>query len=270
MLHTSSPTITQNGLHDIETYRTWVKEHQSKRASATLSHRTDLEEYAGANGRIAPRFDSTTLFLDGAQEYASALTSVASEGCATVIEETRKAGLFAPCMVGRLEGQFLKMVAKMIRARRVLEIGTFTGYSAISFAEGVTSDGQVLTVEMDQQCAAVARKCFRSTPAGSKVQVIEGEACAVMAELAEAKEKFDIVFLDADKKNYSLHYEAALTMLNEGGLVMADNALGGLVFDKDDPARQSLHEFAQKVRADTRVEQVFVTVREGILIARKV
>lgn len=186
-----------------------------------------------------------------------------------IAEETAKADLFAPCMVGVVEGQFLKMLARINRAKRILDIGTFTGYSALAFAEGVGEGGSVVTIEADVKAAGVARKVFENAKVGDRVQLIEGDARAIVDDMATAGEKFDIVFLDADKTNYRMYYEAGLKMLNEGGCIMADNALCALVYADDDPVRQSLHDFAQFVRSDDRVEQVMLTVREGILLVQK-
>lgn len=198
------------------------------------------------------------------------MTSAASDDFRFIAEETQAAGLFAPCMVGAVEGQFLKMLAIINGAKRVLDVGTFTGYSALAFAESVGDSGEVVTIEADAQAAAVARRVFERAAAGNRITLLECDARAEVEKMVQRNEHFDIVFLDADKTNYCNYYEAALKMLNDGGIIMADNALGSLVYDEKDPVRDSLHHFAQFVRSDTRVEQVMLTVREGILLVRKV
>lgn len=197
------------------------------------------------------------------------MTQLPTNDFGAIAAETQKAGLFAPCMVGAVEGQFLKMLAQIKAAKRVLDIGTFTGYSALAFAEGVVAGGEVVTIEADASAAQVARICFENAQYGDRVRLVEGDARKLVREMAERGEKFDIVFLDADKTYYRNYYEDALEMLEAGGLVMADNALAALVYEDGDPAKDSLHQFAQFVRADQRVEQVMLTVREGILLARK-
>lgn len=217
----------------------------------------------------APKFEHDTLFYDIVEKYASRMTTLSSDDFLIITEETKKAGLYAPCMVGKLEGQFLKMIARMTKARRILDIGTFTGYSALAFAEALPEDGEVITIEADAKTAKVAQICFDRAANGKKIKLLECDARAEVDRMAEEGEKFDIVFLDADKTNYRHYYEAGLRMINNDGLLMADNALCSLVYADDDPARQSLHEFGEFVRSDDRVEQVMLTVREGILLVQK-
>lgn len=256
----------------IDTYNKWVVSQQEERnrakTSSSLGAKLVLQK--AMDTASPPDFASDSLFHDQAEEYASDMTTLSSADFATVATETERVGLFAPCMVGKLEGQFLKMVTRMTRAKRVLDIGTFTGYSALAFAEGMGTDGEVVTIEADAKTAEVARGIFAGAKHGNKISLEEGDARVMVKEMREQGEKFDIVFLDADKTNYKLYYEEGLQMLKDGGVLMADNALCSLVYGKDDPARQSLHEFAQHVRADERVEQVMLTVREGILIVQKV
>lgn len=255
-----------------EVYSDWIAKQQVSRnqgatssslmASMVGTEMEDTEE--------PPAFPHATLFHDGGEEYAQAMTTPASSEFVKIAKDTVAAELFAPCMVGAIEGQFLKMVASMTKAKRVLDIGTFTGYSALAFAGGLPSDGQVVSIEFDEKCADVAQKCFDASADGSKIKLVRGDAMKVVTEMANAGEQFDIVFLDADKVNYAHYYEEGLKMLAPGGTILADNALCSLVYADDDPVRLALHAFAQKVRADTRVEQVMLTVREGILLVRRV
>lgn len=119
-------------------------------------------------------------------------------------EETDKANLFAPCMSGPIEGQFLKMTAQIKKASRILDIRTFTGYSALAFADGMGSDGEVTTLDADNSAADVARNCFAKAMNGHKVKLVEVDARKAATEMVEDREKFNIVFLDADKTNYLL------------------------------------------------------------------
>lgn len=258
--------------NNIEKYNEWISQAQEGRAalgtSAVLGSKISAQVVADT--AEPPSFEFMTLFHDKAEEYASDMTTLSSEDFVRIAEETEKAGLFAPCMVGKLEGQFLKMITQIKGAKRVLDIGTFTGYSALAFAEGLREDGEVVSLEADAPTAAVARSCLAISKHGAKVRVVECDATAEVRRMAEVGEKFDIVFLDADKTNYRHYYELGLQMLNEGGLLMADNILCSLVYAMDDPVRQSLHEFAQFVRADTRVEQAVLTVREGVMLVQKV
>lgn len=259
------------GTSNIDAYNKWIAEKQVSRNQGETSSSlgTKLQTIAPKDTAHPPKFEHATLFHSGAEEYACDMTTLPTGDFARIAEETSRAGLFAPCMVGAVEGQFLKMFTQTQKARRILDIGTFTGYSALAFAEGTGPDGEVITLEADAATAAVARKCLTQAKHGNKIELVECDAREEVVRLAKKGEKFDIVFLDADKTNYRHYYEVGLGLLNEGGVLLADNALCSLVYGDDDPVRQSLHEFAQYVRADKRVEQVMLTVREGMLLVRK-
>ena len=176
-------------------------------------------------------------------------------------------------MVGQIEGQFLTTITKLKGAKRVLDIGTFTGYSALAFADGFSKgdkNGKVVTIENDEKVAEVAQKVIASSPKAKQIELIQGDAKEIIQGFVdEGKEKFDIVFLDADKVNYKIYYELGLKLLEERGVLIADNAMCSLVYGDEDPARKALHEFNKMVREDERVEQVLLTVREGILMVQK-
>lgn len=270
--HTTAEGANGCNTSNIDAYSKWIADRQVSRNESETSSSlgTFILTEAPENTPEPPLFAHSTLFHAGAEKYAMEMSSMPTRDYVTIAEETNKAKLFAPCMVGAIEGQLLKMLTQIKQARRVLDIGTFTGYSALAFADGMDADGEVITLEADASTAAVARKCLAQAKNGGKIKLIETDARTHVRKMVEEGERFDIVFLDADKTNYRHYYEAGLRMLNEDGILMADNALCSLVYGKDDPARQSLHEFAQFVRSDTRVEQVMLTVREGILVVRKV
>eukprot|EP00466_Bigelowiella_natans_P004777 jgi/Bigna1/38690/e_gw1.27.40.1 len=174
-------------------------------------------------------------------------------------------------MVGQLEGQFLKMAAKLFSAKNILDVGTFTGYSAMSFAEGLPSDGTVVTIENDRKTAQVASELFKKSKQAKKISLLIGSATDHMQKFMDEGRQFDIIFLDADKENYvsKVYYDLAMKgLLRKGGMIMADNTLCSLVYREGDMRRQKLHEFNEYVRNDPRVEQVVLTVREGISIIR--
>ena len=262
-------TITQSA---IDQYNEWIKSEQEKRVqqSATSSVFNSLVSMqVEADIQYPPTFQHSTLFFPGAEEYAHTMTSSDGADFVAIAEQTEKNSLFAPCMVGRIEGKFLKMVTRMSKARRVLDIGTFTGFSALSFAEGLPKNGEVISIEADRKTAAVAKECFKRAEHGHKITVLEGDAKVILGSLLEKGEMFDIVFIDADKCNYRHYYEMGLKMLNDEGILMADNALCSLVYDQNEETAIKLHEFAQYVRRDERTEQVMLTVREGILMVQK-
>lgn len=169
--------------------------------------------------------------------------------------------------VGRIEGAFLRMIVRLIGARRVLEIGMFTGYSALCMAEGLPESGQLVTCDVDPKAETVARAFFARSPHGKKIDVRMGPALDTIAKLAPS---FDLVFIDADKGNYARYYEAALPLVRAGGLVIADNALwsGTVVDPKTDDAR-AIAAFNDMVASDHRVANVMLTVRDGMMLAQK-
>lgn len=182
-------------------------------------------------------------------------------------EETYAKMSWPQMQVGRIEGALLKMLVRLTGARRVLEVGMFTGYSALSMAEGLPDDGLLVTCDIDAKAEEVARRYFARSPHGKKIDVRMGPAIDTIAQLSPP---LDLVFIDADKKNYARYYDAALPLLRAGGLVVADNALwSGAVLDpKEDDAR-AMAAFNDKVTADQRVDKVLLTVRDGMLLARK-
>ncbi|CDF32795.1 unnamed protein product [Chondrus crispus] len=262
----------EKGQSNIEAYNQWISEKQVSRNECETSSSLNsvLSTATKSDTLKPPAFEHSTLFFPGAEEYANAMTSPPTADFVNIANETKAAKLFAPCMVGPIEGQFLKMVAQSKSDKRILDIGTFTGYPALAFADRIPSIGEVVTIEADNAAAAVARKCFKSAQNGYKVKLLETDARKAVTDMVHTGEQFDIVFLDADKTNYRHYYEAALNLLNEDDLIMAGNALCSLVYEENDPVRQSLHEFAQFVRNDKRVEQLMLTVREGVLLVRKV
>lgn len=259
---------------NIRVYQEWISKRQMSRnaggeTSSSIAA-AGVDKTSGQKHEVsAPKFEHATLFHESVEEYAAAMTTPAAPEFVQIAAATTEAGLFAPCMVGQIEGQFLKMMTRINGAKRVLDIGTFTGYSALAFAQGLPHDGEVVSIEADAKCAAVARTCFQDASDGCKIRVIEADAYTTVTNMVDNGELFDIVFLDADKTNYRHYYEAGLQLLAEGGLVMADNALCALLYEGDDPVRQKLHEFNQFVRTDERVEQVMLTVREGIMMVQK-
>lgn len=173
----------------------------------------------------------------------------------------------APQMLtGRLEGRLLKFLAQAIGAKRVLEIGTYTGYSALSMAEGMPEDGTVLTCEIDATHAAFARGFFDLSPHGKKIEIRLGPALATLKGL---RGPFDMAFLDADKENYPAYYEKAVEMVRPGGLILVDNTLwSGMVLDPRDAESKAIDGLNKRIAADGRVENVLLTVRDGLQVVR--
>jgi caffeoyl-CoA O-methyltransferase len=211
---------------------------------------------------------SLTLVPDAIEAYAQAH----SEPVSPLFEELREetyANMNAPQMqVGPLEGDFLKLLVRISRARRVLEIGMFTGYSGLMMAEGLPDDGELVTCDVDPKAEAVARRFFAKSPHGKKIQVRMGPALETIKTL---QAPFDLVFIDADKENYSNYLDAVLPLVRQGGLIVADNTLwSGRVLEKPQTASDAaIIAFNEKVAKDTRVEKVLLTVRDGMTLMWK-
>lgn len=182
-----------------------------------------------------------------------------------------KSDLFAPCMVGSLEAQFLKMLCSFGKAKSVLDIGTFTGMSALAFAEALPHDGKVITLECDERVAQFAKDLIQNSASNQKIDLITGKAADSMRQLKSQGVTFDIIFIDADKESYIEYYDLALDgLLNPNGIILADNSLCALLYDDFDIHSQKLHEFNQYVKNDTRTEQVVLTMREGLTMIKRV
>lgn len=188
---------------------------------------------------------------------------------AALADETRSTQDAHGMMVGLLEGRFLETLVWLSGARRVLEIGTFTGYSALSMAAALPVDGTIVTCELDPERAATARRHFDASPWGRLIEIRIGPA---LESIADLDGPFDLVFIDADKTNYANYYQAVLPLLAARGLIVADNVLwSGRVLDADDTSEDTLaiRDFNHLVRHDDRVTCVMATVRDGVLLIRR-
>lgn len=199
-----------------------------------------------------------------AAEHSSPLPPFLEEVAARTRAETTAPGM----MVGRLEGGFLRMLVQLLGAKRIVEIGTFTGYSALCMANALPDDGELVTCELSDRHAAIAQDHFDRSPDGKKIRLQKGPALETLGTLEDST--FDLVFIDADKENYPAYYEEAIRLLRQGGLMVGDNVLwSGRVLDPQDASSRAIVSFNQRVRDDDRVEQVLLPVRDGMMLARK-
>jgi caffeoyl-CoA O-methyltransferase len=207
-------------------------------------------------------------FIDPAvEQFARDHTEPESELHVRLREETYRVMDRPQMQVDVIEGRFLKMLVRLTGARAILEIGTFTGYSALMMAEGLPDDGRLITCEVDPKAEAIARRYFSESPHGSKITIRMGPALETIKTLSGP---LDLVFIDADKENYSNYYEASLPLLKPGGLIVADNVLwSGKVLDPKDADDHAIVAFDLMVQSDPRVENVCLTVRDGMMLARK-
>lgn len=169
--------------------------------------------------------------------------------------------------VGHLEGSFLRLLVKIARAKRILEIGTFTGYSALAMAEGLPPAGRLITCDIDPLSTRIARTSWKKSPHGKKIDLRLGRATDTLRRL---KGSFDMVFIDADKENYIRYWELCVPKVRRGGLLLADNTLwGGRVLHPRDASGRAIAAFNRHVVHDRRVEAVLLTVRDGLTLAYK-
>jgi caffeoyl-CoA O-methyltransferase len=206
---------------------------------------------------------------DEIEEYAAAHTTPPPELLQELAAETRET-LRAPQMLtGTIEGRFLELLVYGLQAKRVLELGTYSGYSALSMAAGLPEGGHIDTCEADETHAEVARRYIAQSPYADRITVHLGPALDTIKQL---EGEFDFVFIDADKENYLNYYEALLPRLAPGGLMAIDNTLwSGRVLDEgdDSEATRAIREINDRVAGDDRVVAVQLSVRDGVTLVRR-
>ncbi|MFH1754839.1 MAG: class I SAM-dependent methyltransferase [Candidatus Latescibacterota bacterium] len=201
------------------------------------------------------------------ERYCHDHTSSEPDLLRTLEKETHNTTDNPGMLVGRVEGMFLKLIVRMTRARRILEIGTFTGYSALIMAEALPHDGQLITCDIDEQTTTIARRYWEASPHGNKIDLKLGPALQTIKEI---EGPFDLVFIDADKENYLAYWEACVPLVRQGGILAADNVLwSGRVLDPKEDTDCALAAFNERVQNDPRVETVMLTIRDGVTLACK-
>ena len=204
----------------------------------------------------------------GLERYAEDHSSEEPELLRELAEETRQLP-GAQMLTGRLEGQLLRLLALMVGAKRVLEIGMFTGYSALCMASALPEDGELITCDVDPEVEAIARRYFQRSPDGKKIHIRMGPALETIASL---EGHFDMAFVDADKESYPAYYEALVDRIRPGGLLVVDNVLwSGRVLspDEDDKDTHAIDRLNGMIQSDSRWDNVLLTVRDGIHVARR-
>jgi caffeoyl-CoA O-methyltransferase len=205
------------------------------------------------------------------ERYVDEHTTRESDHLAGVASETRERMSSPGMLSGHVEGRLLETLVHVSGARRVLEFGTFTGYSALSMAAALPDDGKVITLELSEERAEVARRNFAASEHGDRVELRVGPALDSVAEL---EGPFDLVFIDADKPSYPLYYEAALERLADRGVIVVDNTLwSGRVVDERDPdpdeSTLAMRRFNDRIARDERVTCVLLSIRDGVTLIRR-
>lgn len=188
---------------------------------------------------------------------------------AALNKETYQKILLPRMLSGHFQGRVLSMLSKLIRPVNILEIGTFTGYAALCLCEGMQENGQLHTIDIKEELAAIQRKYFDKSPWGNQIVQHLGEAIDIIPIL---EMKFDLVFIDADKENYINYFELILPKMNKGGIILSDNVLwSGKVLEplqKNDLSTKVLLEYNELLKNDNRVESVLLPIRDGLTVSR--
>lgn len=209
------------------------------------------------------------LINDKAENYAKQHTSLLDEVLNEIEEYTLANHPHAQMLSGHVQGKLLEMISCMIQPKKILEIGTFTGFSALCLVKGLQGDGILHTIEIREEDAAIAKKYFNKAGATNKIRLHLGDALNIIPALNET---WDLVFIDADKVSYIEYYELTLPMVKQGGWIVADNVLFHAQVLENPVAgknAKAMVAFNDHVAADSRVEQVVLTVRDGLMIIRK-
>ena len=204
-------------------------------------------------------------------QYAEQHTTPENELLKSLNRDTH-ANVLAPRMLsGHLQGRLLSLFSKMIQPKAILEIGTYTGYAALCLAEGLTKDGVLHTIDINEELETRIQKYFNQSAYADQIKLHIGNALDIIPKI---QEQFDLVFIDADKENYSNYYDLLIDQLPSGGIIIADNVLwSGKVIDTNaldsDNDTRELDKFNAKLQSDPRVENILIPVRDGIMVARK-
>lgn len=209
---------------------------------------------------------------DDIMEYAEHYAQEESQLLKALHKETYQKILQPRMLSGHFQGRFLSFLSHMIQPKMILEIGTYTGYATLCLAEGLVKDGLIHTIEIDEELIAFHQKYFDKSVFKNQIISHHGDAKKIIPEL---NFDFDLVFIDADKANYSLYFDLILPKLNAGGIIIADNVLwSGKVLQKEIPQKDAetrgLKKFNEKVKAENKVESLLIPVRDGLMICRKI
>jgi len=203
-------------------------------------------------------------------QYVCDHTAQEGELLKKINRETHLEVLQPRMLSGHFQGRVLSMFSKMIKPNRILEIGTYTGYSALCLAEGLTAEGKLVTIDVNEELEYRVRSYFDNSEFSQKITYLVGDAIKLIPTI---NEKWDIVFIDADKLNYLNYYNLVFSSLKIGGYIIADNVLwSGKVADttKQDRETNVLREYNDYIHNDPRVEEVLMPIRDGLMIARKI
>lgn len=203
-------------------------------------------------------------------KYCEEVTSPESEILYNLNRQTHLQMVNPRMLSGRFQGRLLALLSKMIRPKNILEIGTYTGYAALCLAEGLTEDGKLITLDVNEELEEFTQSFFDQSQYAAQIDFRIGNALEIIPNLTET---FDLVFIDADKRNYPNYWELIVPKVKQGGFILSDNVLwsGKVVGDKEkfDKDTQILDDYNRMIQADERVENILLPIRDGIMVARK-
>ncbi|MCX3264480.1 O-methyltransferase [Pedobacter agri] len=210
-----------------------------------------------------------SLINDDLQQLLLNYCEPESELLQHIDRETNLKVLMPRMLSGHYQGRVLSMLSKMVTPKRILEIGTFTGYATLCLAEGLSADGLIYTLDINAELEDMVRANFEKSPLNSKIKYILGDANETLNQLDEV---FDIVFIDADKKNNGTYYDLVFDRVRPGGILIVDNVLwsGKVLQEKQDKDTRNITSFNDKIAADERVEKLILPVRDGLFVIRKI
>jgi len=210
-----------------------------------------------------------SLINDDLQQLLLNYCEPESELLQHIDRETNLKVLMPRMLSGHYQGRVLSMLSKMVSPKRILEIGTFTGYATLCLAEGLSADGLIYTLDINAELEDMVRTNFEKSPLNSKIKYILGDANETLNQLDEV---FDIVFIDADKKNNGTYYDLVFDRVRQGGILIVDNVLwrGKVLQEKQDKDTRNITSFNDKIAADERVEKLILPVRDGLFVIRKI
>ncbi|WP_256002625.1 MULTISPECIES: O-methyltransferase [Pedobacter] len=209
-----------------------------------------------------------SLINDDMQQLLLQYCEPESELLKHIDRQTNLKVLMPRMLSGHYQGRVLSMVSKMISPKRILEVGTFTGYATLCLAEGLQHDGMLYTLDINEELEDMVRESFAASPFKDQIRYIIGDATSTLQEIDEV---FDLVFIDADKKNNGTYYDMVFDQVRSGGLIIVDNVLwsGKVLQEKQDKDTKNITGFNDKIAADDRVEKLILPVRDGLFIIRK-
>ena len=210
-------------------------------------------------------------------EYISGHSSPENAVLEAITRDTYVHVLNPHMLSGHVQGRVLSMISHMIRPKRILELGTFTGYSALCLAEGLAEGGKLVTIEHNDELEETIRRNLSRSPLGEKIELVIGDAKEILSDLtfgAHNKENFELVFIDADKREYCAYLDLVYPLVPVGGFILADNTLwdGHIIDPAYDKDKQTLglRAFNEKLKEDDRFEQVILPLRDGLTMIRKI